>query len=293
MSLCSKAFLKPINLLNLLRQISIVGAMACGMTFVLIGGGFDLSVGSTMGLAGAIAAQLVLAGYNTGIAYLAAVAVGVGIGVTNGILISYLKINPFVTTLGMMTIIRGVVLIDSGGYGFRGLPISFSYLGNKDLFGIPILGIIFGVAIIFAHFFLRYTVFGQYVYAVGGNEKSALFSGVKTNFIKAATYVISGAIAAIGGIMLVSRVNTASPNAGMGYELDVIASCIIGGCRLGGGRGTVFGTMIGVLLLGVMTNGLNLLGVSAYVQQVLKGAIIISAVGVYVYIGGKQEVFER
>ncbi len=288
-SVVSRSFLTEVNILNLVRQVSITGVLACGMATVLIGGGFDLSVGSTVGMAAAVAAKLVLTGVSIPISFIIAFILGAFLGLLNGYSIGYVKINPFVTTIATMTIFRGLVLVSSKGYGFRNLPMAFSYLGNSNVLGLPIIGLILLAVIIVSYVFLRKTKYGQYIYALGGNKEASKMSGLSTNFLEALTYIIAGACAALGGIMLVSRVNTASPGAGTGYELDAIAACIIGGVKLGGGVGSIGGVVIGLFILGTLTNSMNLLGVSSYVQQIVTGLIILVAIGIDTHIKERQK----
>ena len=287
-SVVSRSFLTTVNMLNLVRQVSIIGVLSCGMSMVPIGGGFDLSVGSIVGMSAAVAAKMVLMGFGIPLSFVTSLILGAFLGLINGYSIGYIKINPFVTTIATMTIFRGLVLVFSKGYGFRNLPMAFSYLGNSNFFGLPIIGIIFVITVIISYLFLRKSKYGQYIYAIGGNKEASRMSGLNVRLIEAITYIITGACAALGGIMLVSRVNTASPGAGTGYELDAIAACIIGGVKLGGGIGSIAGVVIGLFILGTLTNSMNLLGVSSYVQQIITGLIILAAIGIDSIMKKKQ-----
>ncbi|HLW22214.1 MAG TPA: ribose ABC transporter permease [Sphaerochaetaceae bacterium] len=272
-------FLTTNNILNIIRQTSIYGIIAVGMTFVILTGGIDLSVGSILALSGMIAAGMMK---NNGMgefpAAVIAILVGGGIGLLNGLLITVGKIAPFVVTLGMLTIARGVTLIYSKGYPVSGFSPAFRQLGGGYVLGIPIPVIIFILTVALAWFILNHTRLGRYTYALGGNEETVKLSGINVRFYKTMVYVIVGIASALSALILTSRLNSAEAIAGQGYELDVIAAVVIGGTSLSGGRGSIIGTLIGALLIGVINNGMNLLGISPYFQQVVKGALIIGAV---------------
>jgi len=268
------------NLSNVLSQNSIVGIIACGMTFAIILGGFDLSVGSITALASVVGATLMIdfgvPGIPIGI--LGAVAACLLVGVINGWLIAYLGVNPFVATLGTMTVVRGLIYVGTNASPRFGVPYSFTTLGLGRLLGIPNPAILFSVVALFLGFVLHRTRFGHYVYAVGGNPVAAARMGVNAARVRFAVYVLVSLCAAVAGIILVGQTASATPQAALGYELTAIAAVIVGGAPLGGGRGRMSGTIVGVFLLGVVANGLNLFGVSPFWQPVATGLILIAAV---------------
>ncbi len=275
----SPAFLTPANLLNVLRQISINGILAVGMTFVIISGGIDLSVGSILALASVISCSLARVDSPPLLVALAAgVLTGLACGMVNGWIISRWKVAPFIVTLAMMTAARGLTLVYSSGRPIVGLNEAFKKIGGGYLLGIPTPIYILLFTVIAGFFLLHYTAFGRHVYAVGGNEEAARLSGLQIRRIKLAVYALSGAAASLAGMVLSSRIMAGSPSVGQGYELDAIAAVVIGGTSLSGGTGTLFGTVAGALIIGVMNNGLDLLNVSSYYQQIIKGVIIVAAV---------------
>jgi len=295
-------FLSMRNMLNILRQTAVIGVVTVGMTFVLISGGIDLSVGSVSAVAGIVAAYLAAPGgpamARTGYTrvegvtaalaeaatfpliapVLAAVLVGAAFGLINGIFVAKGGIAPFIVTMGMMTIARGIALISSGGGQLPYLTDGFKAIGRGNLLGIPYLGIILVMVTILASFVLKRTLFGRHVYAVGGNETAAHTSGVRVDWVKISVYIISGMCAGFAGMLLASRTAVGSPQAGVGYELDAIAGCVIGGVSLAGGVGNVWGSLLGVLFIAVMGNGMDMIGLTSYYQSIAKGAIIILAV---------------
>jgi len=277
------AFLSPVflrwnNILNIIRQSSIFGIMAVGMTFVILTGGIDLSVGSILAVSGALAAGLLKADAGLPSVILAALAMGAALGLANGLIITVGRITPFVATLGMMSIARSLTLIYLNGYPISGFNPQFRFIGGGDLLGVPIPTVVFHLAVLLAAIILSDTRLGRYTYAIGGNEETVRLSGIQTHFYKTMVYVISGVTSAVSAILLISRLNSAEPVAGMGYELDVIAAVVIGGTSLNGGRGGVWGTLVGALLIAVINNGMVLLGISPYFQQLVKGLIILGAV---------------
>ncbi|GAB6277316.1 MAG: ribose ABC transporter permease [Rectinema sp.] len=278
LSILSPVFFTLNNIINVIRQTSIYGIMAVGMTFVILTGGIDLSVGSVLAVSGAICAGMLKAGNPIILVILATLGVGVGCGLVTGLFVTKARITPFVVTLGMMSIARGLALIYTRGYPISGFSPTFRLIGGGYILGIPIPIIIFLVVVIIAYIVLMQTKLGRYTYAIGGNEETVRLSGINSDFFKTLVYVISGSTAALSALILTSRLNSAEPIAGTGYELDVIAAVVIGGASLSGGRGSVWGTFIGALLIGVINNGMNLLGISPYFQQVVKGLIIIGAV---------------
>jgi ribose transport system permease protein len=278
MTVLSPVFLTVTNVMNIIRQSSIYGIMAIGMTFVILTAGIDLSVGSLLAISGAIAAGAVKAGLGLELTVPIALAIGLACGLVNGVIITAGRITPFVVTLGMMSIARGLTLIYTQGYPISGFQGGFRFIGGGDVFAVPFPIILFILTTVVAWFILTQTRLGRYTYAIGGNEETVKLSGINVNVYKTIAYVISGITAAISALILTSRLNSAEPVAGTGYELDVIAAVVIGGTSLMGGRGSVWGTLIGALLIGVINNGMNLLGISPYFQLVVKGLIIIGAV---------------
>jgi ribose transport system permease protein len=274
----SPVFLRWANILNIVRQSSIYGIMAVGMTFVILTGGIDLSVGSILAFSGALAAGMLKANASLPLVVLGSLAVGALLGLANGVIITVGRITPFVTTLGMMSIARSLTLIYCNGYPISGFPPPFRFIGGGDLLGIPFPIVVFLATVVLATVILGETRLGRYTFAIGGNEETVRLSGIRTNVYKTLVYVFSGMTAAMSAVILTSRLNSAEPVAGMGYELDVIAAVVIGGTSLNGGRGSVWGTLVGALLISVINNGMVLLGISPYFQQLVKGLIILGAV---------------
>ncbi len=284
-------FLSSINLFNVMRQVSITGLIAIGMTFVILTGGIDLSVGSLLAFAGLVAAAIAkggmqdrftvgegVAGYGWPLAAAGAILVGVAGGFIQGIAITRLKIPPFVVTLGGMSAFRGAALQFASGGPISGFDDNFTWWGQGKIGPVPTPVIIFLVAAVVAHIVLRHGRYGRKVYAVGGNPEAARLSGLNVDRIVLSVYLIVGFFAGLGAFVLAARLNSAEAVAGTGYELTVIASVVIGGTSLFGGSGTVFGTVIGSLLIGVLLNGLVLMNVSSYIQQIIIGVIIVLAV---------------
>jgi ribose/xylose/arabinose/galactoside ABC-type transport system permease subunit len=279
LSFVSPAFMTPANLLNVLRQISINGILAVGLTFVIISGGIDLSVGSILALASVVSCSLArVDSPPLLVALMAGVLTGLACGMANGWIISRWKVAPFIVTLAMMTAARGLTLVYSSGRPIVGLNEAFKKIGGGYLLGIPMPIFILAFTVIAGFLLLHYTAFGRHVYAVGGNEEAARLSGLQIRRIKLAVYALSGVAAGLAGMVLSSRIMAGSPSVGQGYELDAIAAVVIGGTSLSGGTGTLFGTVAGALIIGVMNNGLDLLNVSSYYQQIIKGVIIVAAV---------------
>lgn len=279
LSFATPYFFTAQNLLIVLRQVSINGILAIGVTFVIIAGGIDLSLGSVIALTGVIAASFAHPGtYPLIVPLLLAILSGVLIGAVNGLTITIGRVAPFIVTLGMMTIARGLALVLSNGRPVTNLSPSFNFIGGGNVFGIPVPILIFAFVIVVSSIILKYTRIGRYVYAVGGNENAARASGILVNRVKLFAYIMCSGLAALAGIVLASRITTGQPNAGIAYELDAIAAVVIGGTSLLGGRGSIAGTVIGVLIIGVINNGLDLLNVSSYYQQIIKGIIIVGAV---------------
>ena len=274
-------FLTANNLLNLLLQVTANGFIAFGMTFVILTGGIDLSVGSILALSSALTAGLIAAGIPVPFAILLAVCMGGIFGMLNGLLVAYGKLAPFIVTLASMTIFRGVTLVFTNGNPLtQGLSDSFlfQFLGQGYVVGIPFPVILMFLVFIILYVVLHKTAFGKSVYALGGNEKAAYISGVKLSKVKIIIYTISGIMASISGLIITSRLSSAQPTAGTSYEMDAIAAVVLGGTSLSGGKGRILGTLIGALIIGVLNNGLNIIGVSAFWQQVVKGVVILIAV---------------
>jgi ribose transport system permease protein len=278
----SPNFLEVGNLLNMLRQTSINGVMAMGMTFVILTGGIDLSVGAVLALSGAIAASLIAGGYGLAVAVPVALLVGAGLGGLSGLAITFGAVQPFIATLVSMTVLRGAVLVFTNGTPIdcsaAAYSAAFSALGQGYVVGVPVPVIIAAVVFAACWVTLTQTRFGRYVYAIGGNQTVTWLSGVNVTTMKIAVYAVSGLLAALAGIILTARLENAQPQAGLGYELDAIAAAVVGGTSLAGGIGTIFGTLVGALIIGVLNNALNLLDVSSYYQMIAKGAVILLAV---------------
>ncbi|MFC3780952.1 ribose ABC transporter permease [Bacillus chungangensis] len=279
-SIMSPSFLTLNNLLNVLRQVSINALIAFGMTFVILTGGIDLSVGSTLALSGAVTAGLMAGGTDPILAMLIGLILGAILGAINGIIITKGKVAPFIATLATMTIYRGLTLVYTEGKPISGLGDSaaFKMLGKGYFLGIPVPVLTMAIAFGVLYFLLKKTTFGRRVYAVGGNEEASRLSGISVDRVKIYVYALTGMLAALSSLILTSRLNSAQPTAGSMFELDAIAAVVLGGTSLTGGRGWIVGTLIGAMIIGVLNNGLNLIGVSSFFQQVVKGAVILVAV---------------
>jgi len=275
----SPSFLKPTNLLNILRQTSINGIIAIGMTLVILTGGIDLSVGSILALSAVLATSFAHTGEHSLIVpVFVGLFVGLLFGFINGFIIAWYKIAPFIVTLAMMTIARGLALVYTNGRPVIDLSDIYTKIGSGYVAGIPIPVIIFILIVLAGLFLLKYAKFGRHIYATGGNELAAKISGVNTRRVIIWVYSLAGLLSGLAGIVLSARVMSASPATGQGYELDAIAAVVIGGTKLTGGVGTIAGTIIGALIIGVMNNGLDLLNISSYWQLFVKGVIILLAV---------------
>ena len=278
LALLSPHFFTTENLLNVSLQASITAIIAVGMTVVILTGGIDLSVGSVVAVAG-IATTSAL---QSGRSYAASLAAGIGVGVLSGAaagaLVSVLRIAPFIVTLALMTVWRGLAFVTTEGRPVWSLPAGFASLGGARLAGVPLPSILMLLVFAAAHVALRHTRWGRHLYAVGGNPEAARLAGIRVRRVIASAYVLCGALAAAGGILLASRMNSGQPNAGLMLELDVIAAVVVGGTSLAGGRGSVLGTFLGTMLIAILRNGLNLLNVNSYIQQVVVGAVILMAV---------------
>lgn len=291
LSVLSDRFLTLDNIWNILRQTSVNLCLSIGMTLVILGGGIDLSVGAVLGLASAIAAGLLAHGvalpalgvrleFTAAGAIVAALVTGAAAGWCNGFAIVRFRLPPFVATLGMMSIARGLTLLWTGGFPITSLGASFGAIGTGSLLGMPVpVWIMLALTAVFAVVTQR-TPFGRHLYAVGGNERAARLTGLRVARLKLAVYTLAGALAGVAGLILTARLDSAQPNAGLGYELDSIAAVVIGGTSLSGGRGTIGGTLLGCLIIGVLNSGLFLLNVSPFWQQVIKGVVILLAVAI-------------
>ncbi|GAB1432402.1 ABC transporter permease [Spirochaetota bacterium] len=283
-SVLTPNFLSRTNVLNILRQSSIVGIMAIGTTFVIIGGGFDISVGSILALSAAICMGIQRdLGWHWSLAILASLSVGALVGLVSGILAAKIHIVPIIVTLGMMYIIRGVVYLYTGGYPINASQPGFDYIGGGYIGDLPVPVVIFGILVLVWQFVLSKTPLGRYTSAIGGNKDAARLCGVKVDFYHIMTFVIGGIMAAAAGIIYASRLSTASPLAGDGYELQAIAACVIGGTSVSGGEGSVVGTLIGILILTMINNMFSLLGAPVFYQKIITGAIILAVVGIDSY----------
>lgn len=278
MAVVNDNFLTTNNLSNVARQVSINAIIAVGMTCAILTGGIDLSVGPVMALSGTVTAGLMVAGFPPEAAVLGGLMVGALFGAGNGAFVAYAKMPPIIVTLATMGIARGLALIYTGGYPISGLPDGFALLGRGDFLGIQLPILVMLVVYLLAYILLNKTPVGRYIYAIGGNEEAARLSGVRVSRYKLMVYTLSGLTAALAGIVLTSRLMSGQPNAGIGFELDAIAAVVLGGTAIAGGRGAIIGTLIGAMMLGVLNNGLNLMGVSPYVQNVIKGGIILLAI---------------
>lgn len=287
--LLSDKFFTVSNFWNVLRQISVNICLSVGMTLVVLMAGIDLSVGSVLALCGAITAGLfkmgielpsqnLYIGFTLLGASLAGVLTGALLGFFNGFVITRFKVPSFVATLAMLTVARGLTMLWTKGFPISGLGEQFAYMGTGWFLGVPVPVWISAAVVALAVFLSDKTKLGRYIYAIGGNENASLLSGININKVKIIVYTIAGALAAVGGLMVTSRLDSAQPNAGTGYELDSIAAVVIGGTSLSGGKGSIWGTVLGAIIIGVLNNGLVLLNVSPFWQQVVKGFVILLAV---------------
>lgn len=289
LSLLSDKFLTFANQRNILLQISVNLCVSIGMTLIILTGGIDLSVGAVLALAGAVAAGLLKNGMALKIfgvalqftafgAIVAGIVVGLAFGWFNGIAITRFRLPPFVATLGTLSIARGLTMLWTGGFPITDLGPKFGFIGAGFWLGVPMAVWITAALVVLFHIVSRQTTLGRYIYAVGGNEKATAFSGINVNRVKVRVYALGGALSGIAGLIVTARLDAADPNAGFGYELDSIAAVVIGGASLSGGRGSILGTVLGCLIIGVLNNGLVLLNVTPFWQQVVKGFVILIAV---------------
>ncbi len=281
MSLVNDRFLDVSNIENVARQGSVIGIIAVGMSFAIFTGGIDLSVGPVMALSGTIMAGLMAAGWPAPVAIVAGLCVGSVFGAFNGFCVAFGRMPPIIVTLATMGAAHGLALLYTGGYPISGLPSWFAWFGRGSLAGIQVPILIMLLVYAAGYVVLHHTPFGRYVYAVGGNEEATRLTGIRVPRTKMLVYSISGLTAAIAGLVITARLMSGQPSIGEGFELDAIAAVVLGGAAISGGRGVVLGTLVGAMLLAMLNNGLNLMGVSSYLQDVIKGGIILLAV----YIG--------
>jgi inositol transport system permease protein len=283
------SFIKTQNLINVIRQVSAIGIVACGMVFVIITLGIDLSVGSIVAMSAVVGASLAQTATASVVKYpgldlpvIVAILAGVGVGAlagfVNGLLITKFRIAPFIATLGMMTAGRGIALIYSGGRPISSLEPGFNWLGQGSIGPVPVPILIFALVVVVGSVMLNRTTFGRYTYAIGGNEQAARVSGINIDRVKLGIYTFIGLLAGLAGLILAARIGSGNPQLGTGIELDVIAATVIGGTSFAGGVGTIWGAVVGALIIGVINNGLDLMNVSPFMQQVVKGLIIVVAI---------------
>ena len=276
--IASPYFLTRTNLSSLVRQTAVINIMALGMTIIIISGGIDLSVGAILAMGGILGTMAM----EKGMPIAAGIAIGLGVGLVcgflNGFLITRLKIAPFIVTLGTLGIFRGSTLLISNGLPVHDIPPAFSFLGEGNLLGVPFVLWLLILCAVAMHFVLEHTRLGRYSFAIGSNSAAAVYAGIPVAFYTTAVYAIGGLLTGLAGMIEASRLMTGQPTAGNGYELQAIAAVVIGGGSLHGGEGSVIGTLIGAFIMGLLSNGSDLLGVSNYVQQVIIGAVIILAV---------------
>lgn len=278
LAIASPNFLTPTNLSSVVRQTAVINIMALGMTLIIISGGIDLSVGSILALSGLLGTMLMERKLGIPAGMVVGLFVGAVCGLANGAMITSLRINPFIVTLGTMGIFRGLSLIISNGLPVHDIPPSFSYLGEGAVFGVPfVLGLLLACAAAM-HVVLEHTRLGRYAFSIGSNSDAAFYAGVPVKFVTIAVYSIAGLLTGLSGMIEASRLMTGQPTGGQGYELQAIAAVVIGGGSLRGGEGSVLGTLVGAFIMGLLSNGSDLLGISPYWQQAIIGAVIILAV---------------
>jgi len=277
-SFLSSNFMSTNNLFNVLRQISIFGVVSAGMTFVILTGGIDLSVGSIVGLSGVISASVMTATGSFFMSLVSGLLVGVVCGFINGYVISSIRIPAFITTLGMMTLLRGIILVFTKGSPISAREENFQFIGKGDIFGIPLPVLVLILCFIVGYFILHHTTFGREVYALGGNREATRLSGIKVVRAEWIVYTISGLTSALAGVMLAARLGSAQATAGSGIEMDAIAAVIIGGTSLSGGSGFILPTVVGAIILGLIDNLLTLMNVNPHATQIVKGVVILAAV---------------
>ncbi|MEW6547954.1 MAG: ribose ABC transporter permease [Spirochaetota bacterium] len=288
MSLANKSFLTVPNLLNVARQVSINTIISAGMTFIIITAGIDLSVGSLVALSSCVAMIIIEASGSSFLGICVGILIGGAAGALNGAFVAWAGIPPFIVTLAGLTIYRGTALIITGGTPIIRFEGGFRVLGQGSLLGIPVPVVIMAAVVVCMQFLLTRTAFGTYVYSVGGNEEASRLSGIKVGWVKFKVYVMGGMLTALAGMVLMGRLSSAQPNTGEGFELDAIAAVILGGTSLMGGRGAIWGTLVGAFIIGILNNGFNLMAVDAHFQLVAKGVIILLAVLLDRYLKQKK-----
>ncbi len=288
LSFISNFFFTFSNMINIARQVSLNAIIAVGMTLVILTGGIDLSVGSVVALSGTIASSLMVNGVNMWVAILIGILIGGAAGLINGLTITKLNVPPIITTLAMMTAARGIALVYTNGYPISNLPDSFIFLGRGYLGPIPVPAIIMLIIYILGYILLTQMRVGRYIYGLGGNEEAVHLSGINVARIKILVYTVCGIVSAISGLILASRLGSGQPLAGSGFEMDAIAAVIIGGASITGGEGTMIGTLIGALIMNILNNGLNLMNVNPYSQQIVKGVVLAAAVAIRTYKAKKN-----
>lgn len=281
LSLLSDRFLTLSNVVNVLRQATINGIISVGMAYVILTAGIDLSVGSVLALCTVVAADLLQKGVPVPLAVMAGLGLGAGLGLVNGLIITKARVPPFVTTLGMMTVARGLALTYTQGRPITGLPEGFRFMGTGSLGPIPMPIVIAGLTFIIGYVLLTRTRVGEYIFALGNNPVAARYAGIATDRYIMFVYAVAGLLAALAGMILVARLNSAQPTAGLGYEFDAIAAVVVGGTSFAGGEGGLGGTLLGALVIAVLNNGLNLLNVSSFYQPVVTGVVIALALLLY------------
>lgn len=274
------AFLTVSNFFTIARQVSMMGIVAVGMTFVMLVGGFDLSVGTLQGLTGVtVAAMMVNFGLPTPVAVIITLGTGLAVGALNGFIVTRLKVNPFITTLSTMTIIKGIAFALTGAFPITNLPEDFQFMGQGYIAGVVPIPVLIMVAIFaIGIFILNKTYLGRYFYMVGGNEEAARLSGINVKTVKMVAFMLCSMLGALAGMILASRLNSGQPAAGDGFEFEVITACVLGGVSLDGGKGKLSGVVLGVLIMGVLANGMIILSIDEYYQWIIKGAVLVAAV---------------
>jgi ribose transport system permease protein len=277
-AMLSPAFLSFDNAVNIALSIAVIGILAVGMTFVILTGGIDLSIGSVVALAGVCAAMITLKTDSAFLGFVAALIIGIFCGAFNGVIVAYFKVPPFVVTLAILTIARGLAFILAEGRSIGNLPENFSWLGKASIYGIPFSVILMLLTFAIGWFILANTRFGRYVYAIGGNSEASFLAGLNVRSLTFWVYVLNGFLVGIAAIVLASRLGAGVPNSGSQYELDVIAAVVIGGTSLMGGKGSVIATLFGAIFIAILNNGLNLAGIDPYLQKIALGVVILLAV---------------
>jgi ribose transport system permease protein len=278
LTIASPNFFTSTNLSSVVRQTAVINIMALGMTMIMITGGIDLSVGAILAMGGVVGTMAMEKGFSIPTGVLVGSITGLGCGLANGLMITQLRVQPFIVTLGTLGIFRGTTLIITNGLPVHQIPQQFSYMGEGNLLGVPfVLWILVACAIV-THILLEHTRLGRYTFAIGSNREAAVYAGIPVTFHTTAVYAIGGMLTGLAGMIEASRLMTGQPTAGQGYELQAIAAVVIGGGSLQGGEGSVMGTLVGAFIMGLLSNGSDLLGVSPYLQQAIIGAVIILAV---------------